>query len=462
MAVSHMKSIRETSATSSNHDPSLCKPSFLTDQELKYLILEAANGFLFVLSCDTGRVLYVADSILPVLNLAKDEWLNHSIYDLIHPDDIEKVRDQLCGSEASLNRLLDMKHGTVKKDHGGLNRMHMNCRRGFICRMRIGNLDAMPRLRNRRPIFTHNGQHYAVMHCTGYVKNSPPAGVTGPENNANFSNGSSGHNCLVAIGRLQISSMPYGTGLDPISGRPAQNSNNQFTMRVAEDGKVTFVDQKAVDLLGSSMDEMLGKLWWKLAQSADEPMLHNAFNQLLVGDQPMKMSCRLKSQRTTNHVNCNIDAYKFLNPYSEQLEYIVASIEVLPSVDLDSNYSPMDNNNGAYLVANNPTAQMPIYSASDHGIFADVVSSGQPYLGPSVIMTNAPDNGNSFPQQTPTNSAVDPLWTGVADIPTDSAGPAGRYLAEFSSNPQQDTINWAASEANPAQSQWQDASSYMM
>lgn len=71
MAVSHMKSIRETSATNSNHDPSLCKPSFLTDQELKYLILEAANGFLFVLSCDTGRVLYVADSILPVLNLAK-------------------------------------------------------------------------------------------------------------------------------------------------------------------------------------------------------------------------------------------------------------------------------------------------------------------------------------------------------------------------------------------------------
>uniref|UniRef100_A0A915EBS4 Aryl hydrocarbon receptor nuclear translocator homolog n=1 Tax=Ditylenchus dipsaci TaxID=166011 RepID=A0A915EBS4_9BILA len=115
MAVSHMKSIRELATNNSAHDPSLCKPSFLTDQELKYLILEAANGFLFVLSCDTGRVLYVADSILPVLNLGKEEWLNHSIYDLIHPDDIEKVRDQLCGSEATLNRMLDMKHGTVKR-----------------------------------------------------------------------------------------------------------------------------------------------------------------------------------------------------------------------------------------------------------------------------------------------------------------------------------------------------------
>lgn len=63
--------------------------------------------------------------------------MHHSIYDLIHPDDIEKIRDQLCGSEASLNRVLDLKTGTVKKDQG-LIRIHMNCRRGFICRMRLG------------------------------------------------------------------------------------------------------------------------------------------------------------------------------------------------------------------------------------------------------------------------------------------------------------------------------------
>jgi len=68
MAVSHMKSIRGDLLNSNNHQN---PPSFLTDQELKHLIMEAANGFLFVLSCEDSRVIYVSDSIYPVLNVSQ-------------------------------------------------------------------------------------------------------------------------------------------------------------------------------------------------------------------------------------------------------------------------------------------------------------------------------------------------------------------------------------------------------
>ena len=50
----------------------------------------------------------------------KAEWTHRSLFEYIHPDDLEKVRDQLSTQENSSNntigRILDMKTGTVKKE----------------------------------------------------------------------------------------------------------------------------------------------------------------------------------------------------------------------------------------------------------------------------------------------------------------------------------------------------------
>ena len=35
------------------------------------LSFQASDGFLFVCQCETGRVIYVADSVTPVLNQAQ-------------------------------------------------------------------------------------------------------------------------------------------------------------------------------------------------------------------------------------------------------------------------------------------------------------------------------------------------------------------------------------------------------
>jgi hypothetical protein len=67
----------------------------VADNELKHLILEAADGFLFVVSCDTGRIIYVSDSLTPVLNHAQGDWFGASVYDYIHPEDQEKGRRTL-------------------------------------------------------------------------------------------------------------------------------------------------------------------------------------------------------------------------------------------------------------------------------------------------------------------------------------------------------------------------------
>ncbi|KAK0426381.1 hypothetical protein QR680_009680 [Steinernema hermaphroditum] len=354
MAVAHMRQIRGATADPMTVQPGgSYKPSFLTDLELKHLILEAANGFLFVVCCDTGRVIFVSDSIAPILNLTQEDWLNRPIYDLVHPEDNEKVREQLCGSEASLTRILDLKTGTVKKESGAP-RVHMSCRRGFICRMRIGALEPLTRLRNRRPVFTHNGQQYVVVHCTGYIKNAPPAGVVDAP----------ASNCLVAIGRLQIASMPICNDLA---------SPSTFSVRLSEEGKITFIDQRAADVLGipndpssSGADRLLGRYWWQLAVPQDEKLLRDTFVQQMQqpppgpheGIVPSHIQCRLYYGGGTSEVNpvtCSIAVHKFLNPYSEQFEYVVATHQVvdqqqppqqpsaMPWGQLDSSYAPANN-----------------------------------------------------------------------------------------------------------------------
>ncbi|CAD5207490.1 unnamed protein product [Bursaphelenchus okinawaensis] len=307
MAVTHMKQIREISTPS---DPALAninsyKPTFLTDQELKHMILEAANGFLFVAACDSGRILYVADSILPVLNLRQEEWLGHSIYDLVHPDDMDKVRDQLCASEANLNRTLDLKNGAVKKDQRVGPPVHMGCRRGFICRMRLGNIEPLHRLRNRRPLFTHNGQTYVVMHCTGYVKQTPPQGVE--QTHAS---------CLVGVARLQVASMP--------TIKPDGIDGEQFCMRWNDEGKITFVDQRIQHVLEIQADDLTGHYCWQNVHPADEPLVREAFTQLMQNNQEFQLRYRFARPNGT-FAQCSVEAYKFMNPYSEQFEYVVAT-----------------------------------------------------------------------------------------------------------------------------------------
>ena len=150
MASSHMRNLRGNNAllansnvASTNDNNSAYKPSFLTDQELKHLILEAADGFLFVSQCDTGNIIYVSDAIKPVLSYMPNEWSNRSLFDFVHPDDLEKVRDQLSTLENSSNnstgRILDLKTGTVKKEgHPNSMRSHIGSRRSFICRIKLG------------------------------------------------------------------------------------------------------------------------------------------------------------------------------------------------------------------------------------------------------------------------------------------------------------------------------------
>ncbi|VDD77888.1 unnamed protein product [Mesocestoides corti] len=295
MAVSHLKGLRGTSNTVA--DGSI-KPTFLSDQELKHLILEvtqislfeiniytvdvmvvlfylqAADGFLFVCQCDTGKILFVSDSVSAVLNESQSDWYQHNLYELCHPDDAEKIREQLVGTSSvvsgaainvgcshdqlpngisylsgstsgtagsTVSRVLDLKTGTVKKD-GPLSRGgSTGLRRGFICRMKLGTSPSatqmsstsssaaarQARLRHQQFVLSASSsikgdcsdflaasqQPYALVHVTGFLKNcpSPPGSPTA----LNFDGYTTNHqsSAIVASLLVQLSFILFADGL---------------------------------------------------------------------------------------------------------------------------------------------------------------------------------------------------------------------------------------------------------
>ncbi|XP_026666608.1 aryl hydrocarbon receptor nuclear translocator homolog isoform X3 [Ceratina calcarata] len=347
MAVAHMRNLRGTGNTSSD---GTYKPSFLTDQELKHLILEAADGFLFVVSCNTGRIIYVSDSVAPVLNYTQNDWYGTSLYSQVHPDDTEKVREQLSGAEPENGgRVLDLKTGTVKREGQSSMRLCMGSRRGFICRMKVGNMQTTGDMaaahglhhvkqRNSLGPPARDGQNYAVVHCTGYIKNWPPngdfvppcvpgvgladreaAGVqVGPDGVASEDSVST-HCCLVAIGRLQVTSTPNSSDLT------GSNSNNEFISRHSADGKFTFVDQRVGGILGYTPSELLGHPCYEFFHQEDLSHMRDSFEQVLkLKGQPVPMMYRFRT-KNRDWVWLRTSAFAFLNPFSNDIEYIVCT-----------------------------------------------------------------------------------------------------------------------------------------
>ncbi|KAH9491741.1 hypothetical protein Btru_045691 [Bulinus truncatus] len=284
MAVSHMKTLRGTGNT--NNDGSY-RPSFLTDQELKHLILEAADGFLFVVQCDTGRIVYVSDSITPVLNQSQGDLFGTTLYDLTHPDDVEKVREQLSTSESqNTGRILDLKTGTVKKE-------------GHQSSIRL-------------------------LHVTGYIKNWPPsAGVQMDRTDSDEHGGS--HCCLVAIGRLQVTNTP---NCSDIMG---PNPPTEFISRHSMDGKFTFVDQRVTAVLGYQPQELLGKLAFEFYHPEDQTHMKETFEQVLkLKGQVMSIMYRFRASNR-EWVWLRTSSFSFQNPYTDEVEYIVCTNTLVKS-----------------------------------------------------------------------------------------------------------------------------------
>lgn len=436
MAVSHMKSLRGSGNT--NSDGSY-KPSFLTDQELKHLILEAADGFLFVVSCETGRIVYVSDSLTPVLNQAQSEWLGSSLYDQLHPDDTEKLREQLSTAENNnTGRMLDLKTGTVKKEgQQSSARMSMGARRSFICRMRCGSCPVEPlsmnrlnflRNRNRNGLGTakEGEPQYVVVHCTGYIKSWPPSGVSLTEDESDNTQGS--RYCLVAIGRLQVTCCPGDTDINSISV-PVE-----FISRHNCQGTFTFVDHRCMAAVGYQPQELLGKNILELAHPEDQGLLRDSFQQVVkLKGQVLSVMFRFRS-KSREWIWMRTSSFTFQNPFSEEIEYIICTNVNVKQLQQQQQAEGGGARDGLYEAGPIALSQMPVQAVTaagpDHS-----KSLEKPELYPSLFQ--GPDQTKGMASTSAPNTQIYP--------------PANNFAAGRSNDAYR-PVNLAPQMAQPAHS----------
>ncbi|RVE51470.1 hypothetical protein evm_003871 [Chilo suppressalis] len=350
MAVQHLRSVR--GALSTCPLTARPRPAHLSERELNALIVQAAQDcFLFVVGCDRGRLLYVSTSVKKVLQYDQSELLGQSLFDILHPKDVAKVKEQLSSSDLSpRERLIDAKTMLpVKTDVvAGASRLCPGSRRSFFCRIKSrtpdANADASPTAvaiaaANAAALPTddpdakmrkkHNSEKkYCVVHCTGYLKARAPAEMCDGSGEGESDENDAGNlSCLVAVGRalpdLAASPVTSNTPSAPVNAPPTRLL--QFVSRHATDGKFLFVDQRVTLALGFLPQELLGTSLYEYVGGEELSAVAHAHKAALLRRAALHTPVYSFRRKDGSFTRLQTHFKPLRNPWTKDVEYLVAN-----------------------------------------------------------------------------------------------------------------------------------------
>nr|XP_033807868.1 aryl hydrocarbon receptor nuclear translocator-like protein 2 isoform X2 [Geotrypetes seraphini] len=313
MAVQHLKSLQSNSGS---YEEDGYKPSFLQDDELRHLILRAADGFLFVVGCDGGKILFVSESVSKILNYSQHDLIDQNLFDYLHPKDMAKVKEQLSSSDVSpCERLIDAKTGLQvnPKFQTGSVRLHAGARRSFFCRMKCNKI----MVKEENPSSKKKDHRkYCTIHCTGYLKIWPVTEVK-MEEESDAEKDSNNFSCLVAVGRLH----PY---IGPQNSIEIKIKPTEFITRYTVDGKFIYVDQRATVILGYLPQELLGTSCYEYFHHDDHTHLTDQHKAVLQSKEKIMTNSYKFKTKDGSFITLKSQWFSFINPWTKELEYIVS------------------------------------------------------------------------------------------------------------------------------------------
>nr|XP_013189262.1 unnamed protein product [Amyelois transitella] len=339
MAVQHLRSLR--GALSACPLTARPRPAFLSERELNALILHAAHDcFLLVVGCDRGRLLYVSASVSKMLHYEQSELLGQSLFDILHPKDVAKVKEQLSSSDLSpRERLIDAKTMLpVKADVvAGAARLCPGARRSFFCRIKCRVQPEPPAEPDPAPVKEegepqtnmrkkNHEKKYCVVQCTGYLKSWAPAEMC--EGGGTPEGGEDGENCnlscLVAVGRALTDLVPQPPR--PMPGPVAPPTRSlQYVSRHATDGKFLFVDQRVTLALGFLPQELLGTSLYEYVSGSELGVVARTHKAALLHRGALHTPPYSFRRKDGTHARIQTHFKPFRNPWTKDVECLVAN-----------------------------------------------------------------------------------------------------------------------------------------
>ncbi|XP_045064781.1 aryl hydrocarbon receptor nuclear translocator-like protein 2 isoform X4 [Coregonus clupeaformis] len=321
MAVQHLKALKAGASSSFTDVNYKRKPSFLPQDDLKHLVLTAADGFLFVVSCDRGKILFTSESVSKFLNYSRLELIGQSLFDYVHPKDISKVKEQLSASGLyPRERLIDAKRLQVQDLPVGAVQLCTGARRSFFCRMKHSRTVMKTEDKTIQPSSSKKkeSQRYCTVHCTGYMRSWPSTQLDAESDD----NESSHLSCLVAVCRIHPNN-----ACQP--SREVKVKPTQFVTRFSIDGKFTFVDQQATTVLGYLPQELLGTSCYEYFHQDDLQQLAETHRKVLRSKEKIETSCYKFKTKHGSFVMLQSQWFSFINPWTKEVEFIVSTNQVL-------------------------------------------------------------------------------------------------------------------------------------
>ncbi|KAJ0056945.1 hypothetical protein NL108_000757 [Boleophthalmus pectinirostris] len=379
-AVQHLKALR--AGSSSAFSESTTKPSILPHEDLRHLLLRAADGFLLVVTCDRAKILFISESVSQVLNFSRLEFMGQSLFDFIHHKDIHKVKEQLASPDSFPRQsLVDAATPVPPQPEARPSASHMStgARRSFFCRMKHSRIKqddkGLPTSSKKKDSYK-----YCTLHCTGYMGSWPSSDLDSEPDLE-----PSPLCCLVTVCRLHPHSSSQ-TTKDQVNTKPTK-----FITRCSIDGKFIFVDQQATTITGYLPQEVLGTSCYEYFHHDDLHHLAEKHREVLRSKEKIETQCYKFKTKYGSYVNLQSQWFSFTNPWTKEIEFIVSLNRVL------------ELNLSLYCCLSEVSKELPIIPGLSSGVGTMI------YAGSGTQIANELTDSYSRINSSPSSGASSPF-----------------------------------------------------